>query len=95
MDPGLSTSPNQFPDLAYSIRVWKLSVNMFQHIQLLSDILPVRGFHIALLHHGVMKGGIDLLMTQKPLYLLNRHSFVDCRGCHGPPEFVGSLTVDE
>ena len=30
---------------------------MFQDIQQLSDILSVRGFHIALLHHGVMKGG--------------------------------------
>jgi hypothetical protein len=51
MDPGLSTSPNQFPDLAYSIRVSSFSVKMFQDIQQLSDILPVRGFYIALLHH--------------------------------------------
>ena len=52
------------------------------------------GFHIALFHHCVMKGGIDLLMPQKPLYLLNRHSFVDCRGCHGPPEFVRMYVMD-
>ena len=64
MDLGLSTSPNQFPDLAYSIRVWTLSVKMFHPIQLLSDILPVSGLYVALLHHGVMKGGVNLLMPQ-------------------------------
>ncbi len=88
MDLGLSTSPNQFPDLAYSIRVWRISVKMFHHIQLLSDILPVRGFHVALFHHSVMKGGVNLFMPKQPLHLFDRHSFVN-GGCgHGPPEFV-------
>ena len=60
----------------------------------LSDILPVGGFHVTLFYHRVMKGGIDLLMTQKPLYLLNRHAFADGRGCHGPPEFVRMHVMD-
>ena len=79
MDLGLSTSPNQFPDLAYSIRVWTLSVKMFHPIQLLSDILPVSGLYVALLHHGVMKGGVNLLMSQKPLRLFDRQT-VDADG---------------
>ena len=32
----------------------RLSVKQFQCIQLLSDILSVGGFHIALFHHGIM-----------------------------------------
>ena len=61
---------------------------MFHHIQLLSDILPVSGLYVALLHHGVMKGGVNLLISQKPLHLFDRHSFVN-GGCgHSPPEFI-------
>ena len=52
---------------------------MFHHIQLLSDILPVSGSYVALLHHGVMKGGVNLLMSQKPLRLFDRQT-VDADG---------------
>ena len=54
MDLGLSASPNQFPDLAYSIRVWTPSVKMLHPVQLLSGILPVSGLYAALLHCGVI-----------------------------------------
>lgn len=63
MDPGLLTSPNQFPDLAFGIKGLRLSVKLFQYIQPLSDILPVSRFHIALLYHGVMQSGVNLLMS--------------------------------
>ena len=48
----------------------------------------MRGFHIALLHHSVMKGGVNLFMSQQFLHLFDRHPFVN-GGCgHGPPEFM-------
>ena len=61
---------------------------MFQGIKQLSNILPVSGFHIALFHHGVMQGSVNLFMSQQPLHLLDRPSFVN-GGCgHDPPEFM-------
>ena len=53
---------------------------MLHHIQLLSDILPVSGLYVALLHHGVMKGGINLLMSQNSLY-----SFLKSKAIFCPP----------
>ena len=32
VDPDLSVSPNQFPDLAYRIWIWRFSVKMFRYI---------------------------------------------------------------
>ena len=37
---------------------------------------------------------IDLLMSQQSLDLLDRHAFVDRRGCHRPPEFVRMYMMD-
>ena len=61
---------------------------MFQDIQQLSDILPVRGFYIALLHHSVMQGGVNLFMSQQLLHLFDGHSFVN-GGCSHPGFFRG------
>ena len=65
-----------------------LSVKMLHHIHLLSDILPVSGLYVALLDHGIMKGGVNLLMSQKPLHLFDRYSFVNGSCSHRPPEFM-------
>ena len=82
MDPGLSTSPNQFPDLGLSITGKGLSVKRFIDFKrhpASSDILFVRHLHVVLLDHGIMQRGIDFLVAQQPLHLLNRHSLVDRR----------------
>jgi len=65
-----------------------LSVKLFQCFQRLSDILSVRRFYIALFHHGVMKGGVYFFMSQQPLYLFDRHSFINGGCSHGPPELM-------
>ena len=72
MDPGLSTSPNQFPDLSLSITGKGLSVKRFIDFKrhpASSDILFMRHLHVALLDHGIVQRGIDFFMAQQPLFV--------------------------
>ena len=41
-----------------------------------------------------MQRGIDFLVAQQPLHLLNRHSFVDRCGCHGPAKLMWMHMID-
>ena len=43
---------------------------------------------VFLVDHGVLHGGIDLGMAQKPLDLFYGHPLVDGPGGQGPSEFV-------
>ena len=44
--------------------------------------------HIVLTYLCVNQGGIKLVVSQKPLYLLYGHSLVKCSGSHGAAELV-------
>ena len=62
MDPGLSTSPNQFPDLGLSITGKGFSVKRFIDFKrhpASSDILFMRHLYVVLLDHGIMQRGVD------------------------------------
>ena len=57
-------------------------------LRLSAEVSFMRLLDIRLIHHSVLQSGIDALMAQKLLYLLNRHSFVDCHRCKCPPKLV-------
>ena len=37
----------------------------------------MRGLYVALVHHGVVHGGVYFRMTEQPLHLFDGHTFVD------------------
>lgn len=48
----------------------------------------MRFLHIILVHHSVLERGINALVTEKLLYLLNWHAFVDSHCSKRPSELV-------
>lgn len=44
---------------------------------MLPYIFPVSHFHIILIDHRIVQGGVNLDVTEQPLYLLYGHSFVN------------------
>ena len=57
MDPGLSTSPNQFPDLGLSITGKGFSVKLFIDFKrhpASSDILFMRHLYVVLFDHSIV-----------------------------------------
>lgn len=53
----------------------------------------MRFLHIALIHHGIVHGRIDLGMPQQHLHLLDGHPLVNGQGGHGSPELVRMHTI--
>ena len=45
-------------------------------------------FYIALINHCILHRGVDLLMSQQFLYLLDRHPFIYGSCCHSSTEFM-------
>ena len=48
----------------------------------------MRGLYIALVHHGVVHGGVYSRMAEELLHLLDGHTFVDGVRCERSPELV-------
>lgn len=48
----------------------------------------MRQLHILLLDHGVVHGGINFLVTEELLHLLDRHSFAYHRSCQYSSELM-------
>ena len=49
----------------------------------------MRCFHIVLVHHGIVHGGVYFRMTEEFLHLLDGHSFSNGICCEGSAEFMG------
>ena len=49
----------------------------------------MRQFHVVLIDHGIVHGGVDFDVTEELLDLLDGHSFVDGHGGQCPAELVG------
>ena len=49
----------------------------------------MRQFHVVLVDHGIMHGGVDFDVTEELLDLLDGHAFVDGHGGQCPAELVG------
>ena len=65
MDPGLSTSPNQFPDLGLSITGKGFSVKLFIDFKrhpASSDILFMRHLYVVLFDHILIASSIKFLI---------------------------------
>ena len=48
----------------------------------------MRGLHVALVHHGVVHGGVYSRMAEELLHLLDGHALVDGVRCERSPELV-------
>ena len=48
----------------------------------------MRYFDVILVYHSILQGGIDALVAEKLLHLLDWHAFVDRHSCECPPKFV-------
>ena len=46
------------------------------------------GFHIGLIHDGILHGGINLRVPEDFLNLLNGHSLINSTSGHSAPEFM-------
>ena len=53
----------------------------------------MRLLYIALIHHGIVHGRINLGMPQQNLHLLDGHPLVNGQGGHGSPELVRMHTI--
>ena len=49
----------------------------------------MRQFHVVLVDHGIVHGGVDFDVTEKLLDLFDGHAFVDGHGGQCPAELVG------
>ena len=45
-------------------------------------------FDVILVNHSILQSGIDALVTEQLLYLLDRHTLVNCRGRKRSSEFM-------
>ena len=54
----------------------------------------MRGLYIALVHHGVVHGGVYSRMAEELLHLLDGHTFVDGVRCERSPELVRMYPID-
>ena len=59
-----------------------------EQTHILIDEFAVREFNIVLIHHSIVHGGVNLDMTEQPLHLFHRHTFVDSHCCKGTTELV-------
>ena len=55
----------------------------------LAQKTPMRQFHVVLVNHGIVHGGIDFDVSKELLDLLDGHAFVDGHGGQCPVELVG------
>ena len=46
-----------------------------------ADEFPMRLLHIILIHHRILERGVDALMAEKLLHLLDGHPLVDSHRC--------------
>lgn len=54
----------------------------------------MRGLYIALVHHGVVHGGVYSRMPEELLHLLDGHALVDGVRCERSPELVRMYPID-
>ena len=48
----------------------------------------MRNLYVILIHHRVLQRGVNALVAEELLHLLNRHALVNGHGCQRPAEFV-------